>query len=271
MPAKTNTLTKLTKENFIAYLSLNRTEKRNSINLELIKEIIQHAKNLKSDSSIKIIIITAEGADFSTGLDFVSSLSTPIKLFSMFLTRPITGKNLFQQSCLIWRTLPQPVICVIKGRCWGGGLQLALGADFRYATPDAQLSIMEAQWGLIPDMGASITLAEILPIDIAKRLTMTGEIFSSQYAKEIGLITDFYDDPMTAAQQFAELLSSQSSAQLAATKKLFHKSWHKRVRVSLKTERYLQLYLSTLTSTRALIKNRLKTLTSKSNHGATRP
>ena len=84
------------------------------------------------------------------------------------------------------------------------GLQVALGADFRFSTPDCKLSIMESRWGLIPDMGASVTLRELLRIDVAKELTMTGRIISGLEAEKIGLVTRCVDDPLDEAIKVAK-------------------------------------------------------------------
>jgi enoyl-CoA hydratase/carnithine racemase len=79
--------------------------------------------------------------------------------------------NLAQDVSYLWRELPVPVIAALHGMCFGGGLQIALGADMRYSTPDCKLSIMEGKWGLIPDMGISITLRELVSIDVAKEVS----------------------------------------------------------------------------------------------------
>lgn len=73
----------------------------------------------------------------------------------------------------------------------------------RFSTPDCRLSIMEARWGLIPDMGASVTLRELLRMDVAKELTMTGRIVSGEEAEKIGLVTRCVDDPMKEAMKVA--------------------------------------------------------------------
>ena len=82
-------------------------------------------------------------------------------------------------------------------------MQIALGADFRFSTPDCKLSIMEARWGLIPDMSASVTLRELVRIDVAKELTMTGKIISGLEGEQIGLVTRCVDDPMAEALKVA--------------------------------------------------------------------
>ena len=84
------------------------------------------------------------------------------------------------------------------------GMQIALGADFRFSTPDCKLSIMEAKWGLIPDMSASVTLRELVRIDVAKELTMTGRIISGLEGEQIGLVTRCAEDPMADALKVAK-------------------------------------------------------------------
>lgn len=74
----------------------------------------------------------------------------------------------------------------------------------RFATPDCKLSIMESRWGLIPDMGISITLRELVSIDVAKELTMTGRIVSGLEAERVGLVTRCVDDPMEEARKVAK-------------------------------------------------------------------
>ena len=90
---------------------------------------------------------------------------------------------------MAWRDVPAPVIAAIHGNCFGAGLQLALGADIRLATPDARLSVMEVKWGLVPDMGGAALLRELVPIDVAKELAMTGRILSGTEAHALRLVT----------------------------------------------------------------------------------
>jgi enoyl-CoA hydratase/carnithine racemase len=134
-----------------------------------------------------------------------------------------------------------PVIMVIQGRCWGGGLQIALGADFRFATPDASFSIMEGKWGLIPDMGANLAVRELVAKDVALRLTMTAEIISAQAALDYGLITHVSDEPMKEAMQLAGQITERSPDAVAAVKKLYHKNWFNAEWRMLAKESYYQV------------------------------
>lgn len=118
-----------------------------------------------------------------------------------------------------------PVIAVLHGMCFGGGLQLALGADIRYATPDCRLSIMESKWGLIPDMSATVTLRELVRMDVAKELTFTGRVVRGEEGEKIGLVTRCSEDPMSEAMNVARTLVERSPDAIAAAKILFQRTW----------------------------------------------
>ena len=96
-----------------------------------------------------------------------------------------------------------PVIAAVHGNCFGGGLQIALAADIRIATPDARLSVMEVKWGLIPDMSITRTLPRLVGIDVAKELTFTGRLIDGVEAQRLGLVTRVADDPLAAARELA--------------------------------------------------------------------
>jgi enoyl-CoA hydratase/carnithine racemase len=132
---------------------------------------------------VRAVILTGEGPSFCAGLDVKSVLGRPgVRLIALAaLCSPV--RNRFQDWSLGWRDVPAPVIAVIHGNCFGAGLQLALGADIRIATPDAQISVMEAKWGLVPDMGGTVLLRELVPIDVAKELTMTGRMLTGVEAR----------------------------------------------------------------------------------------
>lgn len=95
----------------------------------------------------------------------------------------------------------------------------------RFSTPDCRISIMESRWGLIPDMGASIALRELVRMDVAKELTMTGRIIAGTEAERIGLVTRCVDDPMEEAMAVAKEIVERSPDSVAATKELFQSTW----------------------------------------------
>src|SRR3954463_8207337 len=118
-------------------------------------------------------------------------------------------------------SLPVRVIAAVHGNCFGGGLQIALGADIRVAAPDARLSVMEGKWGLVPDMGITSTLPRLVPIDVAKELTFTARVLSGEEAAELGLVSHVADDPVAAAQELAREIAGRSPDAVRAAKKLF--------------------------------------------------
>ena len=227
----------------IAQVRLNRPDKLNALTLELLQELVDTAKVLGKNHDLRAVVIAGEGDAFTAGLDFASVLRDPKKIVGAFLPRPFRGTNLFQESVWAWRRLPVPVIAAVHGHCLGGGVQIALGADFRIAEPDSQWSILEGKWGIIPDMTGIRSLSEVVGIDTAKRLTMTAEQFSGERACELGLVTELSADPVATATAFARKLSERSPDQLAAAKRLFNDTWYAPIKRTFSRERIEQLRL----------------------------
>ena len=143
----------------------------------------------------------------------------------------------------MWRELPVPVIAVVHGHCFGGGLQLALAADFRFTTPDCTFSVMEAKWGLIPDMTGTVTMRELAAMDVVKRLAMTAELFDGNQALEWGFVSGVSDNPIKPAQELLSQIAVRSPDAVAATKSLLHKTWNRSPRGAFWIESRIQLAL----------------------------
>jgi len=228
-------------EDDIAFVTLNRAEKRNALDMAMFKAIDRISRQLKQNRKIRAVIVQANGEDFCSGLDVKSVLSQRSSAMSL-LAKLLPGQaNLAQRVSYNWRKIPVPVIMVIQGRCWGGGLQIALGADFRFATPEASLSIMEGKWGLIPDMGANLALRELVAKDVALKLAMTAEVTTAQSALEMGLITGVSDEPLQQAKQLVEQITERSPDAVAAVKKLYQRTWFRAEWLMLARESYYQV------------------------------
>ena len=207
--------------NQIVEVCLNRPDKRNAMSFQLLRDLLKTGESLKKRRDVRAVILTGEGTSFSAGIDLGDLQNPKNSIVAMWeLSRP--GPNLFQQVFLVWRDLPVPVIAAIHGHCFGAGMQFALGADFRIAAPDAQLAIMEARWGLVPDMAASVTLRGLVGLDIAKELTMTARIVSGVDAKAIGLVSHVADDPFARALELARELSDRSPDAVLAAKRVLN-------------------------------------------------
>ena len=213
-------------EGHIATVSLNRPDKYNGLDLEMMRGLVACAKTIKKNRDVRVVILRGEGKAFCAGLDFATVTKTPLKMLLAFTKFGVKKTNLFQQACWAWRELPVPVIAVLHGYCYGGGLQLALAADFRIATPDCELSVMESKWGLILDMTGTVTLRELVPMDVAKELAMTGRRFDAVEAKTLHLVTQVAEQPEQAARALADAILTRSPDAVSATKALFHSTRH---------------------------------------------
>ena len=132
------------------------------------------------------------------------------------------------------------MIAAVHGVAFGGGLQIALGADLRIAAPDAQFSVMEIKWGLIPDMSGTQTLRRLVRLDVAKELTFTGRIVSATEAAALGLVTRLADDPRAAALALAREIAGKSPDAIRAGKRLLDQSVQLGVEDGLRLEELSQ-------------------------------
>jgi enoyl-CoA hydratase/carnithine racemase len=230
-------------EDGIAQVRLDRPDKLNALTLDVLDDLVATAHMLRRDRTLRAVVIAGEGDAFCAGLDFGSVLRQPRRIVTGFLPRPWRGTNTFQEACWGWRRIPAPVIAAVHGHCLGGGLQIALAADFRIATPDSTWSVLEGKWGIIPDMTGIRSLAELVGIDTAKKLTMTAEMLSGKEARELGLVTELDSDPVAAATALAVRLKERSPDQLAAAKRLFDRTWSASPRRTFAQERFEQAFL----------------------------
>ncbi len=225
----------------IAYVTLNRADKRNALDMAMFKAIDRISRQLRRDRSIRAVIVQGDGVDFCSGLDVHSVMSRKSAVISL-LGKWLPGRaNLAQRVSCNWRRIPVPVIMVLQGRCWGGGLQIALGGDFRIAAVDASFSIMEGKWGLIPDMGGNLALRELVSKDTGLKLAMTAEVLSAQQALDYGLVSQLSAEPLEVARQLAKQISDRSPDAVAAVKKLYHRNWYQPAWRMLASESYYQV------------------------------
>ena len=234
-------LLNVSKKDGIVTVRLNRPEKRNAMSIALLRELVNTAKKIEKDRSVRCVILTGEAQVFSAGIDLGDLNAPQNSLYAAWeLLKP--GQSLFQKAFLVWQNLPVPVIAAIEGYCFGAGMQLALAADIRIAHPETKMSIMESRWGLVPDMGLTRTLKGLAGIDLAKELTLTARIFNADYAKEIGLVTHLSENPMERANQLALELIQRSPDALTAAKRVLDAMEHE-PKKSLRLEKIWQLKL----------------------------
>src|SRR3954449_8679521 len=226
-------------DDHVAVVTLSRPDKHNALDHAMFEGIIGAAEEVASTPGVRAVVLHGEGPSFCSGLDIASFLNGPVSL-EVLGERNGGRANFAQKTCTDWIDLPMPVVCAIHGNCFGGGLQIALGADIRFAAPDAKLAVMEAKWGLVPDMGITSTLPRLVSIDVAKELTYTARTVSGTEAAELGLVTHVADDPLAAARELAAEIAGRSPDAVRAAKKLYDTLWNAPVEEGLLLETELQ-------------------------------
>ncbi|MCL3838083.1 crotonase/enoyl-CoA hydratase family protein [Aeromicrobium duanguangcaii] len=224
----------------IARVWLNRPDKLNGITFDVLDGLMEAADRIEADPNVRVVLLEGRGPSFCAGLDFGSVMGDKKRVTRYFLPNPFKGTNRFQEPLWAWRRLSVPVIAVTRGHVFGGGIQLALAADFRFTSPYCQWSILEAKWGLVPDMSGTVALSELVGADLAKRLVMTGEIFSGEKAAEYGLASGVAEDPLKPALELVDQILARSPDSVAASKRLLNETRRAQPRRAFSLERKLQ-------------------------------
>ncbi len=224
----------------VATVTLSRPEKHNALDLAMFEGITDAASRLSGQPGVRAVVLHGEGPSFSSGLDVIGVMAGGQGLDGLADPLHAEVPNWFQRAAYDWIRLPVPVIAAIHGNCFGGGLQIALAADIRIATPDARLSVMEVKWGLIPDMSITRTLPRLVGIDVAKELTYTGRLFSGEEALQLGVVTHLSHDPVSSARVLAAEIASKSPHAVRGAKRLFEQAWTQAAEDSLGLEAEIQ-------------------------------
>jgi enoyl-CoA hydratase/carnithine racemase len=215
----------------VADVRLVRADKMNALDAAMFEALVAATERLSKEKGLRAVVLSGEGRAFCAGLDmgrFAAMNDNGGNGIAGGEKRDLTIRthglaNFAQQAVWGWRQLPVPVIAAIHGVAFGGGFQLALGADMRLLAPDARMSIMEIKWGLVPDMAGTPILASLVRDDILRELTFTGRIFSAQEALSYGLATRICDDPRGAALALALEIAGKSPDAIRAAKRILNK------------------------------------------------
>ena len=210
----------------VADVRLNRPEKMNALDTAMFEALVETGERLKADRSIRAVVLSGEGRAFCAGLDMSSFrvMADGNRGTDSGLTARAEGRiaNRGQQAAYVWFEMPAPVIAALHGVAFGGGLQFAVGADIRIVAPDAQLSVMEARWGLNPDMTGTQLLPRLVGLDVAKELTFTARIVSGTEAVALGLATRLADDPRAEAFRLAREIAAKNPHAIRGSKALLN-------------------------------------------------
>ncbi len=207
-------------EDGIAHVRLTRADKMNALDPEMFARIIEAGSVLQRTPGLRVVILSGEGRAFCAGLDTATFASPPRPDEPELTERTYGNSNKYQQVAMQWRKLPVPVIAAVHGICFGGGLQIASGADIRVVHPETRMAIMEMKWGLVPDMGGYALWRGLVRDDILRELIYTNREFSGEEAQELGLATFVDTSPLARAKAIATEIASRNPHAIRAAKRL---------------------------------------------------
>jgi enoyl-CoA hydratase/carnithine racemase len=208
----------------VADVRLVRGDKMNALDDPMFDALRRTGERLKDTAGLRAVVLSGEGRAFCAGLDIANfgRMASGQRGGERLLQgeRTAAGANPPQHSVMVWRELPVPVIAAVHGVAYGGGFQLMLAADLRLVHAATRLSIMEINWGLVPDMAGMVLLRRLVRDDVARDLTYTGRVFSGAEALQLGLATRLCADPHAEALALAREIADRPPKAMRAAKRL---------------------------------------------------
>ena len=216
----------------VVELHMTRADKMNALDPAMFDALIEAGEGLRDAPGVRAVVLAGRGKAFCAGLDMksfermgegaASSVIGQGAASADIMVRTHGIANAAQQVAMVWRQVPVPVIAAVHGVAFGGGFQVALGADVRLVAPDTKMSVMEIKWGLVPDMGGIVLMRELARDDVVRELTFTGRIFSGEEALALGFATRLAADPLAEALAMAHGIAQKSPHAIRAGKRLLN-------------------------------------------------
>ncbi|MFO1325951.1 MAG: crotonase/enoyl-CoA hydratase family protein [Rubrivivax sp.] len=231
----------------VAEVAMVRVDKMNALDAAMFQALMDAIARLRADASVRVVVLHGEGRAFCAGLDKARfgemGSGRQSGTLGDLVPRRQGPANGAQHVAWGWRELPVPVIAAVHGVAFGGGLQIALGADVRFVHPDVRMSVMEIKWGLVPDMAGIVFLTELCRPDVARELTFSGRQVGGAEAVALGLATRVADDPLEQARALARQIAASSPQAVRAGKRLLNMAQPVDVHKVLLAESYEQARL----------------------------
>jgi enoyl-CoA hydratase len=206
-------LIRVDREDAVAVVTVDRQEALNALDVETLTALRDRLRELAEDGETRVVVLTGAGEKaFVAGAD--------IKYMSGLGVEEAKEWGSLGHRCgELLETMPKPTIAAIDGFALGGGCELALACDLRYASSGAKLGQPEINLGIIPGWGGTQRLARVCGLGVAKDLILTGRVVGAEEALRIGLVNGVHDPALEQAREVAELLASKSPLALAAIKR----------------------------------------------------
>lgn len=223
-------------DNGVADVRLVRADKMNALDPLMFQALAEAGESLSNNNAVRAVVLSGEGRAFCAGLD-MANFAAMAGAGDADVTggsgkgerKPLADRshgiaNLAQHAAWVWRELPVPVIAAVHGVAFGGGFQVCLGADIRYAAPGTRMSIMEIKWGLVPDMAGTQLMRHLARDDVIRELTYTGRVFTAEEALNYGFVTQVVEDPRALALETAGQIALRNPHAMRANKRLLNEA-----------------------------------------------
>ena len=213
----------------VADVRLVRADKMNALDRAMFEALVDTGERLCTQPGLRAVVLSGEGRAFCAGLDMgrFQEMAGPKSAEEQRAANALRmglrthgDANAAQHAVLVWKKVPVPVIAAVHGVAFGGGFQVALGADLRIVAPDTKMSVMEIKWGLVPDMAGTVLMRRLARADVVAELTYSGRIFSGTEALAMGFATRLSDDPRADALAMAHEIAGRNPHAIRADKRL---------------------------------------------------
>ena len=217
----------------VATIMINRPDKLNALNVAVVKTLREFFKNAEDDPAVRVVILTGAGEKaFAAGADI-----TEFKDKDSKTVRPLAENG--QDLCTFMESMSKPVIAAVNGFALGGGCEICMACDIRYASANALFGQPEINLGIIPGFGGTARLPRLVGLGMAKELTYSGNHIKADEALRIGLVNKVFEsveDLRAAAMKLAGKLALKPGVAVKLAKQSLNKAWTMSVGDNLKFE-----------------------------------
>ena len=230
------------KKGNIAYITLNRPEKHNALDIDMGKLLLEAWEEYRDDENLRCAILTANGKSFCSGADLarITPLFTGAKKPQNEYERRLVEEPEYRGIAMILKGwLYKPVVAAINGSAIAGGMELLYATDIRVASSEAKFGLQEVKWAVFPSEGSSVKLPQQMTYCQAMEMMLTGELISAEKALEYGFINKIVapENLIEEAERYAHIIAKNGPLAVAAVKESVLKTWGLPLQEALKIER----------------------------------
>ena len=206
----------------VAKITINRPSKYNALNSAVRSALTEMMKNAENDPNIRVVMLTGSGDKaFAAGADISGFPGNDSKT-----VRPAVEMG--QDLCKYIESMSKPVIAAIDGFALGGGCEIAMACDIRYASANAKFGQPEIKLGIIPGYGGTVRLPRLVGLGVAKELVFVGDNISAEEAFRIGLVNKVFDSIdalLEGTMELANKLATRPGIALKLAKQSLNNAW----------------------------------------------